>query len=189
MLWLFWSPHMTQWTKFVNGKRISSYWFVNAKCIHLWMKSYGVTIDYFKSWKLLSATFLFSVYYAVQGGSTELSSLRTKSYSADVQMKATERYFRIFLLSFNRKIRRKMIMSWWVTANFFPFTLVFTETTQVDGTYGDPLVNAHRSPNDSVLKTTPETICEYLSFVILSKAMFTLYWKAFSGATTGGYLL
>ena len=125
MLWLFWSPHMTQWTKFVNGKRISSYWFVNAKCIHLWMKSYGVTIDYFKSWKLLSATFLFSVYYAVQGGSTELSSLRTKSYSADVQMKATERYFRIFLLSFNRKIRRKMNMSWWVKANFFSVYIGF----------------------------------------------------------------
>ena len=42
---------------------------LNAKCIHLWMKSYGVTIDYFKSWKLLSAAFPFSVYYAVQGGS------------------------------------------------------------------------------------------------------------------------
>ena len=58
----------------------------------------------------------------------------------------------------------------------------------MDETHGDPLVNVHRSPNDSVLKTTPETICEYLSFVILSKAMFTLYWVAFSGATTGGYL-
>ena len=59
----------------------------------------------------------------------------------------------------------------------------------MDGTYVDPLVNVHRSPNDSVLKTTLETICEYLSFVILSKAMFTPYWIAFSGATTGGYLL
>ena len=59
----------------------------------------------------------------------------------------------------------------------------------MDGTYVDPPVNVHRSPNDSVLKTTLETICEYLSFVILSKAMFTPYWIDFSGATTGGYLL
>ena len=59
----------------------------------------------------------------------------------------------------------------------------------MDGTHRDPLVNVHRSPNDSVLKTTPETICEYLSFVIVSKAMSTLYWIGFTGATTGGYLL
>ncbi|KAM7436456.1 hypothetical protein ABFA07_013722 [Porites harrisoni] len=37
------------------------------------------------------------------------------------------------------------------------------KTTQVDGTYVDPLVNVHRSPNDSVLKTTLETISENIT--------------------------
>ena len=159
---------------------------LNAKCIHLWMKSYGVTIDYFKSWKLLSATFLFSVYYAVQGGSN----------SPVFGRNPIVRTFKWKLLSgtfvFFYSVLIEKLGGRWLCHDelqlIFSRLLVFTETTQVDGTYGDPLVNAHRSPNDSVLKTTPETICEYLSFVILSKAMFTLYWKAFSGATTGGYL-
>jgi len=51
-------------------------------------------------WKLLSSTFVF--------------------YSKKVWD-----FSRLFLLSFNWKIRRKMIMSWWVKANFFSVYIGF----------------------------------------------------------------
>ena len=160
----------------------------NAKCIHLWMKSYGVTIDYFKWWKLLSATFLFSVYYAVRSGSNSPVFGRNPIVRT-FKWKLLSSTFVFFYSVLIEKLGGRWICHDGLKLIFFPFTLVFTETTQVDGTYVDPLVNVHRSPNDSVLKTTPEAICEYLSFVILSKVMFTLYWIVFSGATTGSYLL
>ena len=45
-------------------------------------------------WAILSCG---AVYYAVQGGSTELLSLWIKSFSVTIRMKATEQYFPVVL--------------------------------------------------------------------------------------------
>lgn len=108
-------------------------------------------------------------------------------------MKATEQYFRIllqkdvrffsiFFTQFLWKIGTQMIMSWWVTANFFPVYIGFHRNCAS----GWDLRRSHCKCSPFTQRCCSESIAWdnlwVKSYVIVSTAIFTLYRIAFRDA-------